>query len=372
MKILFISHTFPPIFGGVERQNYYLSENLKKIADVTVIANSKGKAWLPLFLPYAFAKAFFLMFSYDACLLGNGVLGPIGATLKLFHPRKKFFSVIHGLDITFAYKKGLLAKTYKNINIPSLKKLDKLFMVGNQTIIETVKIGINEEHCIFIPNGISIKDLAVKESRSEMERIFGSSLEGKKLIISIGRIVPHKGVEWFLRNVMPVLPENYCYIAAGGIVSANTVGDKSNYENCLNAIDENGLGKRAKIIGNIVEQDKLTLINSADLYVSSNIKVPGSMEGFGLTTLEGAACGRFVLASNLEGLKDAIQDGKSGFLLENENVSVWKDKVIEVLNNDSYRKEFGEKARKYVAENYSWESIAKKYMIEIEKIVSEK
>ncbi|KKQ60362.1 MAG: Glycosyl transferase, group 1 family [Parcubacteria group bacterium GW2011_GWC1_38_22] len=339
MKILFISHTFPPIFGGVERQNYYLSENLKKIADVTVIANSKGKAWLPLFLPYAFAKAFFLMFSYDACLLGNGVLGPIGATLKLFHPRKKFFSV---------------------------------FMVGNQTIIETVKIGINEEHCIFIPNGISIKDLTVEESRSEMERIFGSSLEGKKLIISIGRIVPHKGVEWFLRNVMPVLPENYCYIAAGGIVSANTVGDKSNYENCLNAIDENGLGKRAKIIGNIVEQDKLTLINSADLYVSSNIKVPGSMEGFGLTTLEGAACGRFVLASNLEGLKDAIQDGKSGFLLENENVSVWKDKVIEVLNNDSYRKEFGEKARKYVAENYSWESIAKKYMIEIEKIVSEK
>lgn len=372
MKILFISHTFPPTFGGVERQNYYLSENLKKIADVKVIANSKGKIWLPLFLPYAFIKAFFLMFSYDACLLGNGVLGPIGATLKVFHPSKKFFSVIHGLDITFAYKKGFLAKTYKNINIPSLKKLDKLFMVGNQTIIEAAKFGISEGHCIFIPNGICIDDLTIEESRSEMERIFGNSLEGKKLIISIGRIVKHKGVEWFLRNILPILPENYCYIAAGGIVSANAAGDKSNYENCLKAISENGLEKRAKIIGNIIEKDKLILQNSADLYVSSNIKVPGSMEGFGLTTLEGAACGRFVLASNLEGLKDAIQDGKSGFLLEHENVSAWKDKIVEVMSNDSFRKEFGENARQYVSKNYSWESIAKRYLTEIEKITEKK
>ena len=58
------------------------------------------------------------MSNYDACLVGNGALAPVASALKFFHPKKRFFSVVHGLDLTFAYKKGILPKIYKNINIP--------------------------------------------------------------------------------------------------------------------------------------------------------------------------------------------------------------------------------------------------------------
>ena len=61
MKILFVSHSYPPVWGGVESQNYNLAENLKKIADVKVIANGKGKKYLPIFLPMALLKMLFLM-----------------------------------------------------------------------------------------------------------------------------------------------------------------------------------------------------------------------------------------------------------------------------------------------------------------------
>ena len=202
MKILFISHTFPPIFGGVERQNYFLSENLKIHAQVKVIANGKGKMWLPIFLPMAFLQALFLMSDYDVFLMGNGVLAPLGAVLKFFHPKKKFICIVHGLDITFAYKKGFLAKTYKIVNIPSLKKVDKLFMVGNHTIDEAVKIGIARDRCVFIPNGIDMAELVVPTSRNEMGKVLGIDVSDKKIILRIGRFVPHKGVEWFIRNVM--------------------------------------------------------------------------------------------------------------------------------------------------------------------------
>ena len=370
MKILYISHTFPPIFGGVERQNYYLSEELKKIAQVKIIANGRGKIWLPVFLPLTFIRAFFLMFSYDACLMGNGVLAPIGATLKFFHPKKGFFCTVHGLDITFAYKKGFLAKTYAAINIPSLKKMDKLFMVGNYTIDEAARIGIRRDHCVFIPNGIRLEELVVPCSRTDMEKILGVDLAGKKVILRIARFVPHKGVEWFLRNVLPRLPENYFFVAVGGVVSSKAAGDENNFQACKKAIEELALSKRAKLIGNIPEHDKLVLLNSADLYISPNIKIPGSMEGFGITAIEGAACGRVVLASDLEGLKDAIKDEQDGFLVEHENADAWVEKIKAVLADDFFRKEFGEKCCQFVIENYSWSKIAKKYLEEIQSVIS--
>ncbi|MDP1883941.1 MAG: glycosyltransferase family 4 protein [Candidatus Moranbacteria bacterium] len=373
MRILFISHSFPPIFGGVERQNYYLSEGLKKHATVKVIANTKGKLWLPVFLPVTFLRSLFLMSSYDVCLVGNGVLAPIGAALKFFHPGKKFFSVVHGLDITFAHKKGLLSRIYKAVNIPSLKKLDKLFMVGNQTIEEAVKIGIAREHCVFIPNGILLDELAIPCSRQDMEKVLGIDITGKKIILRVGRFVPHKGVHWFIRNVLPKLPDNYFFVAVGGVVSDNSAGDKNDFPACEKAIQELGLQQRAKLIGDIPERpDKLILMNCADMHIGPNIQVPGSMEGFGITAIEGGACGKVILSSNLEGLKDAIKDGENGFLVEPGDADAYIRKINEILSDDGFRERFGAQAKQYVIDNFSWDNISKKYLAEIEKIAAKK
>lgn len=368
MKILFISHTFPPIFGGVEKQNYYISESLKKDAEVKVLANSKGKWWLPIFIPVTFLRVLYLMSSFDVCLMGNGVLAPIGAVLKFFYPRKKFICIVHGLDITFADKKGFLSTVYRIVNIPSLKKVDKLFMVGNHTIDEAVKIGIARNHCVFIPNGIVMKDLIIDSSRNDMAKVLGTDVADKKIILRIARFVPHKGVEWFIRNVMPKLPENFFFVAVGGLVSSKSTGNENIYPLCEKAIKEFGLEKRVKLIPNIPEKDKLVLLNTADLYISPNINIPGSMEGFGITAIEGGACGRVVLASNMEGLKDAIHEGKNGFLIEPENAQAWADKIIEVASDDSFIQDFGAKARQYTEENFTWEKIAKRYIEEINKL----
>lgn len=370
MKILYISHSFPPTFGGVERQNYYLSESLKKHAGVKVITNTRGKKWLPIFLPMAFLRSLFLMPSCDACLLGSGVLSPIGAVLKFIYPRKKFFSTVHGLDITFVHNTGILPKIYKRINIPSLKKIDKLFMVGNHTIDEAEKIGISRNHCIFIPNGIVPEELEASCSREDMAKILGINIADKKVILRIARFVPHKGVEWFLRNVLPGLPDNYFFAAVGGRVSSKAAGNKDTYPACEKAIRELGLENKAKLITDIDEKDKLVLLNCADLFISPNVKVVGYMEGFGITAIEGAACGKVVLASDIEGLKDAIIDGENGFLVEHENASAWISKINEILSDDKFREQFGQKARQYVMDNFTWSKIALRYIKEIKRMIN--
>ncbi|MFO7806829.1 MAG: glycosyltransferase family 4 protein [Candidatus Moraniibacteriota bacterium] len=368
MKILFISHSYPPTVGGIEKQNYELSKELSKITKTKIIANRKGKIFLPFFIPWAFLKSFFLMTKYDACLVGSGVLAPVARLLKFFHPKKKFFSVIHGLDITFSQKEGFLPKIYKKINIESLKKLDKLFAVGNATIEEALNAGIDGDICKFIPNGVSEEDLKEKHSRKELEELFGKNLKGKKVILRLARFVPHKGTSWFIENVIPKLPSNVVMIAAGNRVAKNTAGDKDDFLNSEKVIVEKNLQDRVRLMPSLPWSDVKILLNTVDLVVSPNIKVIGSMEGFGINAIEAGMCERVVLASNLEGLKDAIKEGENGFLIESEQPDSWVKKINEVLERgEDHLKSVGRKSYEYVKENYSWEKIAKQYYNEMKK-----
>ncbi len=133
-------------------------------------------------------------------------------------------------------------------------------------------------------------------------------------------------------------------------------------------VKEKNLANRVWLFPNIVEQKKKILLGAADLLISPNKKTPGTMEGFGINVIEASACGRVVVASALEGLKDAIKDGENGFLVEQGNADAWAEKINELLSlGDEARKEFGEKARKYTIEHFSWDKIAKRYLEEIEK-----
>ena len=367
-KLLFISHSFPPIIGGVENQNFHLSQGLKQLVEVKLIANRRGKKLLPFFLIYAFLKSFFLMSRYDTCLLGNGVLAPLGAVLHFFHPRKKFFCVVHGLDITFAQKSGFLPTVYRKINIPSLQKLNRLFMVGNATIEEAVKAGIPREHCVFIPNGVDFREIKEQHTKKELTEMFGRNIANKKLIVRIGRFVPHKGTSWFIDNVMPRLPENVVMIAAGGRVAIHNTGDRDEFLDCEEAIISNHLEERVRLLPSVPWKQIKLLLNTADLVVSPNIKVPGSMEGFGINVIEAGACGRTVLASNLEGLADAIKNGKNGILVEPENAEKWAKKIKAIFEaGDDFIEKFGERAAKYVKKNYSWNKICRIYLKEMER-----
>ncbi|MFA6047673.1 MAG: glycosyltransferase family 4 protein [Parcubacteria group bacterium] len=367
-KILFISRAYPPVLGGIENQNYGIAQALTKITTTKIIANKRGKRFLPVFLPWLMFKGFFIVPRYDVVLVGDGVLTPICRLWKFFYNRKKYISIVHGLDITFAYKKSLFGKIYREVNIPALKKMDKLFMVGNESIEQAVKIGIPREQCVFIPNGLILERTHTDATKKDLEKVLGIDLEGKKVIFRAGRFTPHKGTEWFIKNIMSKLQENYILVCAGGM--PNSAGDENYFPKCEKAVMDLGLEKRVKLLPNLPQSEMNIIFNTCDLSVSPNIKVPGSMEGFGITAIESAVCKRVILASGIEGLKDAIKDGENGFLLPWGDADAWVKKINEVLADDEFRKSFGEKARQYVLDNFTWDKISKKYLEEIEKTIN--
>ena len=93
------------------------------------------------------------------------------------------------------------------------------------------------------------------------------------------------------------------------------------------------------------------------------------MEGFGIAVIEAAACGRPVIASRLEGLKDAIIEGENGLLVEPEDIDAWVRTITKLLEDTAAREALGKKAALYTKEHYHWETISKQYITTLETFV---
>ena len=358
LRVLFISRAYPPIVGGIENQNAALSVWLKEHAKVTTLANRFGKKFLPIFLPYALCRALFMARSFDAVLLGDGVLSIVGWAVKIFFPKKAVLSVIHGLDIT--YPLFLYQALWVRVFIP---KLDALIAVGNETIAVGENHGIAKEKFEFVPNGIDPEQhYNPNFTHNDLEGIIGNVRKDQTVILTAGRLAHRKGVAWFIRNVLPSLSKEIIYVVAG---------DGSDRDAIRSAVEETKTFERVKLLGYVSDRARDILMNTCDLFVQPNIPVPGDVEGFGITPIEAASCGIPVIVSRLEGLKDAFTDNKNGIFAEPEDANDWKEKIERMLSDKSARKAFGERARHYTAEHYNWKTISACYAGIIKKTVAQ-
>ncbi len=348
-RVLFISRAYPPVLGGIENQNYELSQWLAKVTEVTTIANPYGKKALPFFLPWIMLRLLFLMKNYDILLVGDGVLAILIWWIKPFFPHKKYVSVVHGLDLT--YKLSLYQKLWLGHFLPMC---DRLIAVGNHTIHEGVKRGIAQEKFSFVPNGIHAEKFTTKNySRDDLINLIGTKYKEHKIIITTGRLARRKGVAWFILNVLPQLDDDIIYVIAG---------DGIDRENIDNAVKETAQQDKVLLLGRVSDQDRDILMHTGDLFVQPNIKVDGDMEGFGISVIEAGVSGITVLAAELEGLKDAIKDGQNGFLVTSEDANAWVKKIEQLFNDDFDRTAFGKRAQQYVIDHYSWDKIAQQYL----------
>jgi len=362
MKILFVSRAYPPVTGGIENQNHGLARALGAAGPLTLFANKRGKRFLPIFLPWVTLRVLLAARRHDVLLLGDGVLAPLGVLIKWLAPHLTVVCVIHGLDISFATRPGLLAWLYGRVNLPAQRRLDMLVGVGRATVELAVANGVARERVRFIPNGIFPEEFQARPPRAELEALLGRSLAGLRVVVRVGRFVTHKGVAWFIREVMPRLPPETIFIAAGPRIAVGAAGDAGSYDDCERAIAERGLAERVCLLTTLPWPHIKLLYATADVVVSPNVRVPGSMEGFGINVIEAAASGAPVVSARLDGLQDAIEDGRNGILVEPADAAAFAAQIQALMSDDAARRAFGEQASADVCERFAWPVIAGSYL----------
>jgi len=192
------------------------------------------------------------------------------------------------------------------------------------------------EHYLFTPKA----DLRLK-----LERTTGFSLKEKTVLVTVGRLVKRKGVAWFVEHVMPHLDASYCYLVAG---------NGPDYTSIKTLVERYGLGDRVCLLGRISDEEKKVVYNASDIFIMPNITVAGDIEGFGIVMIEAGSCGLPVIASNIQGLKDAVIDGKTGYLVEEGDSKQFLDKI----SNMDLKKEA---IRFLVHSTFDWDKIGRRY-----------
>jgi len=128
-------------------------------------------------------------------------------------------------------------------------------------------------------------------------------------------------VAWFAEKVMPRLDGSYLYVVAGEGPERGTI---------QKIVDRCNLQGRVLLLGEVSDEDRKLIYNASDIFIMPNITVPGDVEGFGIVALEAGSCGLPVVASNIQGLRDAVINGKTGYLVGEGDVEGFVSRITDM------------------------------------------
>ncbi len=202
---------------------------------------------------------------------------------------------------------------------------------------------IDQEKIHTISNGIDCAqfDLVIDSLRSCKRKQWG--IEASLVIGIISRLSQVKGIDVLLK-CMPVIIRHY------SDVLLMIVGQGPEQDNLYALVESLNLKKHVRF-ENIVNQTA-DILPAFDVFV-----MPSHQEGLGLSVMEAQACGLPVVASNVGGLTDLIEEGKTGYLVPPQDPLALAAKIMEVFKNPDQAKEVGLAARQYIAREFSLEEM---------------
>lgn len=349
--------------GGMQRVSMQLVNELKSREDIqikTVIQHVswKGVEWrTALFLVKLIFKLPSIVneFQPDVILFSSMVTASLA---KLTRKRIKvpMVTINHGQDVTLPI--GVYQKFIPKV----FEALDGVISVSKATREQCIKRGMEPEKGVALPNGFDMSDfdeVIDKESgRNAMKKQFGLDLEGKNLLLTVGRQVKRKGHAWFIQEVLPRINADVIYLA---------IGDGPEFDHLRELREASPEKERIILAGRQPDEILDQAYAAADLFIMPNIPVEGDMEGFGIVLLEANLASTYAIAADLEGIKDVITQGLNGYKVPVRDAETFAKKVDQVLAENP--QEYGEQSRKHVLENFTWNSVADRYISYLSQVI---
>lgn len=232
---------------------------------------------------------------------------------------------------------------------------DRIVSVTDKLKDELVRLySIPENKIHVINNGANtdvFKPLDLEQTKS------GLKLENsKKYVCFVGNLAAWQGVEFLIR-ASPLILEK-CPDARFLIV-----GDGVMKDSLMKITSELRLSDKFIFTGRIPYENVPLYINAADVCVAPFIKERNSKIGLSaLKTYEYLACGKPIVASSISGVRDLIESSGGGVSVAPENPEELAAAVVKLLLDENSRVLMGDKGRRYVVENHSWDGVARKIL----------
>jgi len=164
-------------------------------------------------------------------------------------------------------------------------------------------------------------------------------------IAYVGRLERYKQVDLMLRAVAK-LSERFPK------ARVDIIGRGADRERLEAVAREVGLSDRAHFAGFVSDEERDRLLASARVCVC-----PSAKEGWGLTVIESNALGTPVVATDAPGLRDSVEDGKTGFLVPDGDVDAFARQIETLLSDDDLGSRMSQSALEW-SQRFDWDLAA--------------
>jgi len=269
--------------------------------------------------------------------LGDLSLAPLALVIKFLVPSAHISATVCGLEVLYGNR------VYQWILRHSLASMDTFACISTATADELRECGVRSAAIAVIPCGVWEKNIPSHDSSRPYS------------LLTVGRLIPRKGVAWFIRHVLPLLQKSFPN------VMYTVVGSGPDEKAILQCVEEMNLENVVHLAGRVSESEKDALLASSQCFVMPNVKVEGDMEGFGIVCLEAGRAGVPVVAARLEGVQDAVLEGTTGLFFQSGNAEDCAEKITTVLSGSFT----ASSVTKETMQHFGWDMLAKRYYNEI-------
>jgi glycosyltransferase involved in cell wall biosynthesis len=180
------------------------------------------------------------------------------------------------------------------------------------------------------------------------------SRSGEPFALYVGRLLPHKGVDWLIRS----LPEHARLVIAG-----RPDPDAHEYLALLRSLAED---KDVRFVLDASDADVAELYRSAWVLVLPSVEhdvfgrrhsIP---ELFGLTPVEAMASGTPAIVSDVTSLPELVRPGETGFVVEAGDVTALREALARLLEDRDIVDSMGTRGREVVQRRFTWNQVAER------------
>lgn len=180
------------------------------------------------------------------------------------------------------------------------------------------------------------------------ETLFFSKSQEENFILFLGRLeVYGKGLDSLIKAYAKVAKtRTRIHLKIAGH------GKDEEIKRLTDLIHRSGLVDRVQLVGKINGEEKVQMLSRC-LFVC----IPSRFEGWPIVAIEAAACQKPVLGTNIPGLSDAVENEKTGILVNPEDIEALSRAMNNLIDNKELRSTLGQNARVW-ARNFSWDQSA--------------
>ena len=363
MRIVQVAPFFYPHGGGVESHVRSLAREFARNGHEVVVVTARYAPALPaveLYEGYRIVRSRTLGVLFNTPIdigAGRAVRGLAADVVHLHYPPPltSFFAaralddapvpvcLTYHCDLFISGLAGrLLAGLYERTFLPpTLGRVDRI--VVHTRSYGTTSAMLRDRELEIIPSVVDLRRFRPGLDASALRRRL--RLDGRRVVAFTGRLVPHKGVDVILQ-ALRLLPRDVCLVVIG---RGPRLLDLEGLARRL------GVADRVRFCPTVADDELPTYLALADVFAFPS---QNRLEGFGLAVAEAMASGVPVVISDVPGVREVIDDGQEGLLVEPLLAEDLARQIATLLDDPARARRMGLAGRRRAEDRYDLGKVA--------------